>query len=142
MPPLVLKYQPTTFDEVIGQESIITILRKWVEAYKEGKFDFPNLLFSGSPGIGKTATARVLARALFGDEWKMSFRDLNASDDRGIDVIRTEVKSFARSAPLSGTLNLVFLDESDSLTSAAQDALRRVIEDCAGQTRFIFSCIE
>jgi len=140
MPPLVKKYEPKTFDDVIGNPHIVNSLKKWTESYKDGKHDFPNLIFAGAPGVGKTASAKVLARAMFGDQWQMCFRDLNASDERGIDVIRNKVKTFARSKPLADGINIVFLDEADNLTKDAQYALRRIMEDYAQITRFILSC--
>jgi replication factor C small subunit len=117
------KYRPKTLDEVIGQEQIVRRLKSYV---KSG--NLPHLLFSGPPGVGKTACAVALAREMFGDTWQNNFIELNASDERGIDVVRTNIKNFARTAPLGeARFKIIFLDEADALTSDAQSALRRAI---------------
>ncbi len=130
------KYRPKDFDEIIGQEEIVKRVKAFVE-----KKNLPNLLFSGPPGIGKTTMALVIARKLYGDAWKENLLELNASDERGIDVIRVKVKDFARTKALSDVpFKLVYLDESDALTKEAQQALRRVMEDFTKTCRFILSC--
>lgn len=136
---LTEKYRPKTLSEVIGQEPIITVLQTWIKSYKEGRFDLPHLLFIGRAGVGKTTTAKALARDLFGENWQLCMKDMNASDDRGIDVVRHQIKEFASSSPFAG-LNLLFLDEADNMTKDAQQALRRIMEDYAKVTRFILSC--
>jgi len=101
----------------------------------------PHLLFTGSAGIGKTTAAVALAREFFGEAWHMNFREMNASDERGIDVVRNQIKQFARTSPLEGAeFKILFLDEADALTTDAQAALRRTMETYARGCRFILSC--
>ena len=129
---LAEKYRPKTFDEIVGQEHIIPNLK---EIANRGIENAPHMLFSGPAGTGKTTTAMVLARMWFGDEWRAHFHEFNASDERGIDVVRNKIKRYA----LMGGWKIIFLDEADNMTSDAQGALRRVMEN-ARQTRFILSC--
>ena len=101
----------------------------------------PHLLFSGPPGVGKTAAAISMVRELFGEDWRANFIELNASDERGIDVVRHKVKDFARTAPLGDAeFKVIFLDEADALTSDAQSALRRTMERYSSICRFVLSC--
>ncbi|VUT28095.1 MAG: Replication factor C small subunit [Candidatus Syntrophoarchaeum sp. GoM_oil] len=130
------KYRPQGLDEIIGQESVTSRLKSYAKAGK-----LPHLLFSGPPGVGKTAAAVALTRELFGDIWHENFIELNASDERGIDTVRTKIKTFARLAPRGGAdFKIIFLDESDSLTDAAQSALRRTMEQYSNTCRFVLSC--
>lgn len=129
------KYRPRTLSEVIGQKHVVERLQAWV---KEGSI--PNMLFSGSAGVGKTTTALALAKDLYGAHWRENFSEYNASDERGIDVVRGKIKDFARTMPLGANLKIVFLDESDALTPEAQQALRRTMERYASSCRFILSC--
>lgn len=131
------KYRPKRLSEIVGQEEIV----KHLKAFVENK-NLPHLLFSGPPGVGKTTAALVLARELYGDEnWRVNFLELNASDERGIDVIREKVKEFARTRPIGDVpFKIVFLDEADAMTRDAQQALRRIMEQYAAVTRFILSC--
>lgn len=131
----VEKYRPSSLDEVRGHESEIDAIQNYVD---EG--DIPNLLFSGPPGVGKTATAVAVAREIYGDDWESNFMELNASDDRGIDVVRNEIKDFARSSFSSYSFRIIFLDEADALTSDAQAALRRTMEKHTNNVRFVLSC--
>ncbi len=131
----VEKYRPRTLDEVVGQEEVIQRLKGYVE-----RKNIPHLLFSGPPGTGKTATAIALARDLFGDVWQDNFIEMNASDERGIDVVRHKIKEFARTAPISAPFKIIFLDEADALTADAQAALRRTMEMYSKTCRFILSC--
>lgn len=132
----VEKYRPKTLDEVVGQEEIIKRLKGYVE-----KKNIPHMLFSGPPGTGKTATAIALTRDLFGEVWRDNFIEMNASDERGIDVVRHKIKEFARTAPLGGApFKIIFLDEADALTADAQAALRRTMEMFSRSCRFILSC--
>ncbi len=130
------KYRPQKLADIVGQNEIIERLESYV---KSG--NLPHLLFTGSAGVGKTTAAVALAREFFGDSWHMNFRELNASDERGIDVVRNQIKQFARTSPLEGaTFKILFLDEADALTPDAQAALRRTMESYAQTCRFILSC--
>jgi replication factor C small subunit len=131
----VEKYRPQTLDEVAGHEDITARLKSYIE-----KNDLPNLLFSGPAGIGKTTSAVAIAKELYGDSWQSHFLELNASDERGIDVVRDQIKNFARHDPGAVDFQIIFLDEADSLTSDAQAALRRTMEQFSDKTRFIMSC--
>jgi replication factor C small subunit len=131
------KYRPQTLDEVAGHDDITGRLKRYVE-----RDDLPNLLFSGPAGVGKTTCAVAIAKELYGDDWEQHFLELNASDQRGIDVVRDRIKSFARSSfgGRGHNYRIIFLDEADSLTSDAQSALRRTMEQFSNNTRFILSC--
>ena len=132
----VEKYRPMSLKDMVGQEAILPLLRSYAE-----KRSMPHLLFAGPPGSGKTTAALALARDLFGEEWRSSFRELNASDERGIDTVRTTIKQYARTSPLSDVgFKILFLDEADNLTSEAQASLRRLMERYSGSCRFILSC--
>ncbi|WP_456468338.1 replication factor C small subunit [Archaeoglobus sp.] len=132
----VEKYRPRTLDEVVGQDEVIQRLKGYAE-----RKNIPHLLFSGPPGTGKTATSIALARDLFGENWRDNFIEMNASDERGIDVVRHKIKEFARTAPIGGApFKIIFLDEADALTADAQAALRRTMEMYSRSCRFILSC--
>ena len=132
----VEKYRPQVLDEVVGQEAITERLKVYVK-----EKTLPHLLFAGSAGTGKTTCAIVVARSMFEDNWKMNFHELNASDERGIDVVRTKIKEFARTAPMGDSkFKIIFLDEADALTHDAQAALRRTMEKYTRTCRFILSC--
>jgi len=129
------KYRPKKLNDVINQGHVVERLKSFV---KEGSI--PHMIFAGPPGTGKTCCAVALAREFFGDNWRSNFQETNASDMRGINVIRTRIKSFSRTKPIGALFKIIFLDESDSLTSDAQNALRRLMEMYASITRFILSC--
>jgi len=130
------KYRPQKLDDIVGQDEIVERLSSYV---KSG--NLPHLLFTGSAGVGKTTAAVTLAREFFKDSWQMNFRELNASDERGIDVVRNQIKQFARTTPLGDAkFKILFLDEADALTTDAQAALRRTMESYAQTCRFILSC--
>ena len=129
------KYRPRTLDEVVGHEFIVERLK----AFAKQK-NIPNLLFAGPAGVGKTTSALALARDLYGENWKNNFLEMNASDERGIDIVRGKIKDFARVKPLDAPFKIIFLDESDALTPEAQQALRRTMEKYTHTTRFILSC--
>jgi replication factor C small subunit len=133
--PWTEKYRPKKLEEVAGQQDIIASLKAFVKAG-----NMPNMLFAGPPGVGKTTCAMALARELFGDEMTANFLELNASDERGIDVVRGRIKDFARAVSMGGVpFKLIFLDEADALTADAQHALRRTMESSSAVTRFIIS---
>jgi replication factor C small subunit len=130
------KYRPQEFSEVKGQLEIVKRAKAFVE-----KKNMPNLLFAGPAGVGKSTLSLVIVKQLFGEEWRQNFLELNASDERGIDVIRNKVKDFARTRAIGDVpFKIIFLDECDALTREAQQALRRTMENYTATTRFILSC--
>jgi replication factor C small subunit len=132
----VEKYRPRSLSEMVGQEGVVPLLRAYA-----ARRSLPHLLFAGAPGTGKTTAALALAHDLLGEEWRQNFLELNASDERGIDTVRTTIKGYARSAPIGGVgFKLLFLDEADNLTNEAQGSLRRMMERYSSACRFILSC--
>lgn len=130
------KYRPKTLDEVVGQEKVVEKLKAFVRAK-----NLPHLLFAGPAGTGKTTCALAIARELYGEEWRDNLLELNASDERGIDTIRTKVKEFARTKPIGDfPFKIILLDEADALTRDAQQALRRTMENFSSTCRFILDC--
>lgn len=130
------KYRPGKFEEVKGQKEIVEKIKAFVQSGS-----MPHLLFSGPAGVGKTTLSLVIAKELLGENWKQNTLELNASDERGIDVIRVKVKDFARTRALGDVpFKLIYLDESDALTRDAQQALRRTMENYTKTCRFILSC--
>lgn len=129
------KYRPIKFHEVVGQDEIV----KRVESLVSG-MNIPHLLFAGPPGTGKSSLALIVVKELFGDRWQENYLELNASDERGIDVIRQKVKDFARTKAIASVpFKVIFLDEADALTREAQQALRRTMENFTNTCRFILS---
>lgn len=130
------KYRPSVFDELVGQDEII----KRVESLTNS-LNIPHLLFAGPAGTGKSTLALIIVKSLFGSKWKDNYLELNASDERGINVIREKVKNFARTKALENIpFKVIFLDEADALTPEAQQALRRTMENYSSTCRFILSC--
>jgi len=132
----VEKYRPKDFSEMKGQEKIVERVKALVETN-----NMPHLLFSGPAGIGKTTLSLIIGNKLFGDDKQSLFLELNASDERGIDVVRNKVKDFARTRAIKDVpFKVIYLDECDSLTKDAQQALRRTMETYSNTCRFILSC--
>jgi replication factor C small subunit len=130
------KYRPQRLSDIVGQDEIVERLSSYVRSG-----NLPHLLFTGSAGIGKTTAAVTLAREFFKDNWQRNFREMNASDERGIDVVRNQIKEFARTGREGDVpFKILFLDEADALTTDAQSALRRTMETYAQTCRFILSC--
>jgi len=130
----VEKYRPKEISEIIGQTEIIGSLNALIK----DPTDMPHLMFSGSAGVGKTTTALCITRQILGDNIEGNLLELNASDERGIGMVREKVKKFSAFAGLSNApFKIIILDEADEMTSDAQTALRRIIEDTAKICRFI-----
>ncbi|RLG15926.1 replication factor C small subunit [Candidatus Pacearchaeota archaeon] len=130
------KYRPSIFSEVVGQDNIV----KRVESLTNS-LNIPHLLFAGPAGTGKSTLALIIVKELFKDNWRENYLELNASDERGINVIREKVKNFARTKSLGNvSFKVIFLDEADALTPEAQQALRRTMENYSNTCRFILSC--
>lgn len=129
---LVEKYRPKSFDEVVGQDEILPAIKDIVA---KGFSNAPHMLFAGSAGTGKTSVAMLIAKSWFGRGWRNHFVELNASDERGIETVREKIKRFA----FATGKRIIFLDEADSMTPDAQNALRRIMEQTKS-TIFILSC--
>lgn len=130
------KYRPEKFQEMVGQNDVI----KRVESLTNS-LNIPHLLFAGPAGTGKSTLALIVVKTLFGQNWRENYLELNASDERGINVIREKVKNFARTKSLGNvSFKVIFLDEADALTPEAQQALRRTMENYSATCRFVLSC--
>lgn len=130
-------FRPRTLDDVVGQIEIVKRLKEFVQ-----RIDFPHMLFSGPPGIGKTTCAEAIVNEIYPpSERSSNVKRLNASDDRGINVVRQDIKNFARILPSSSSsFKIIILDEADQMTSDAQHALRQTMERYNEITRFILIC--
>ncbi len=129
------KYRPGSLDEIQGHGEITERLKSYV-----ARDDLPHILMAGPAGTGKTTSAIAIAREMYGDDWEQHFLELNASDQRGIDVVRERIKDFARTSFGGPDHRIIFLDEADALTSDAQSALRRTMEQFSNNVRFVLSC--
>lgn len=130
MQPWTEKYRPVKISDISAQEEVVKVL--------SNTKDLPHLLFYGPPGTGKTSAALALARNLYGQHYKQHILELNASDERGINIVREKIKNFSRTK--SQQFKLVILDEADSMTTEAQAALRRMMEMYSRVTRFCLIC--
>lgn len=133
--PWVEKYRPQTLDDVIGQDQIVNRLKRYID-----ENSLPNIMFTGSAGVGKTTCALALAKTLLGEYWQQNFLELNASDARGIDTVRNQIKSFCKLKAVGAPFRIIFLDEVDNMTKDAQQALRREMEMYTKTSSFILSC--
>lgn len=135
--PWIEKYRPKTLNDVVGNEATIARLKEFAVLGH-----IPSLIISGPPGCGKTTSIWALARDMLGPAVKDAVLELNASDDRGIDTVRNRIKGFAqKKATLpEGRHKIIILDEADSMTEGAQQALRRIMEMYSSTTRFAFAC--
>ncbi|AGO11876.1 AaceriADR111Wp [[Ashbya] aceris (nom. inval.)] len=135
--PWVEKYRPKLLKDVVGNDETVERLQ---QIARDG--NMPHMIISGLPGIGKTTSIHCLAHELLGDAYSQAVLELNASDDRGIDVVRNQIKHFAQKKCTlpPGKHKIIILDEADSMTSGAQQALRRTMELYSNTTRFAFAC--
>jgi len=130
------KYRPERLTEVINQKHVVERVKAFVK-----EKNIPHMLFAGPAGTGKTTVALCIAKELYGKKWRQNVLELNASDARGIDVIRGQVKDFARTKPIGEiSYKIIILDEADALTPEAQQALRRTMENFTHVSRFILIC--
>ncbi|HEX2014314.1 MAG TPA: replication factor C small subunit [Nitrososphaera sp.] len=136
------KYRPNKLGEIVDQQQII----KGISSLIKDRLEMPHMLFAGPAGVGKTTVALCIARELFGENWKERTLETNASDERGIKMVREKVKEFGRWGSPTGEkieqelFKIIILDEADEMTQEAQTALRRTIEDRSRSTRFIIIC--
>ncbi|ORZ27722.1 P-loop containing nucleoside triphosphate hydrolase protein [Lobosporangium transversale] len=134
--PWVEKYRPVTLDDLVSHKDITSTIERFIDENR-----LPHMLFYGPPGTGKTSTILACARKLYGPMWKSMTMELNASDDRGIEVVREQIKNFASTKKIfSSGFKLIILDEADMMTQTAQNALRRVVEKYTRNVRFCIIC--
>jgi len=135
--PWIEKYRATTFPEIVGNQETVSRLAVFA---RDG--NVPNIIIAGPPGVGKTTTIMCLARQLLGPSFKEGVMELNASNDRGIETVRNKIKMFAQQKVTlpQGRHKIIVLDEADSMTESAQQALRRTMELYSSTTRFALAC--
>ena len=127
------KYRPVTLDDMVNQKEIVERLKSFVEVR-----NIPHCIFAGPPGTGKTTAALCLAHDLYGERYREYLMELNASDERGINVVRETIKTFARTRSIGEiSFKILILDEADNMTDDAQQALRRTMERYTETARFI-----
>ena len=130
------KYRPSTFENFVGQKEIVRRVKALVETK-----NIPHMMFAGPAGLGKTTLAIIVAKILHQSSWRQNFLETNASDERGIEVVRQKVKDFAKTMAIeANSPKIILLDEADALTKEAQQALRRTMETYSNSCRFIISC--
>lgn len=130
---LTEKYRPQKYSELVGRNEVIEMIKA-----KTTKDGIPHLLFEGPPGTGKTTLAHVVANEIFGVNKSDLFFEFNASKDRGVEFIRTQIIDIAKRNPISGSYKIILMDEADNITPDAQACFRRIIEQYHSITRFIF----
>ena len=130
------KYRPSKFTDLVGQEEIVKRVSSLTNS-----LNIPHLLFAGPAGTGKSTLALIIVKELYKSAWRENYLELNASDERGIQIVREKVKNFARTKSLGNVpFKIIFLDEADALTPEAQQALRITMENYSAGCRFILSC--
>jgi replication factor C small subunit len=130
------KYRPVKFSEIFGQDNVVKRVESLVNS-----LNIPHMLFAGPAGTGKSTLALVVVKELYKEDWRENYLELNASDERGINIVREKVKNFARTKSIGNIpFKIIFLDEADALTPEAQQALRRTMENYSATCRFILSC--